>query len=94
MKNRANHSSVPMGTVPITNPRFFIVSTMIPVAIQTANWSRPNVPIPMIFPIIKCMGFTTDTMISMIRELFSSATPCATMLPYRIKAMYRTNSSR
>ena len=41
----------------------------------------PTKPIPIIFPIIKSKGLTDEIMISMIRFVFSSITPCMTIAP-------------
>ncbi len=58
------------------------------------NCNSPSNPMPTILPVMSSIGLTVDTMISMILLLFSSATPVAIMFPYRIRAMYRTNSRK
>ena len=41
----------------------------------------PTKPIPIILPIIKSKGLTDEIIISMIRFVFSSITPCMTIPP-------------
>ena len=48
---------------------------------QMSNWVRATEAIPMILPIISWKGFTEDTMSSSTLLLFSSMTPCITIVP-------------
>ena len=50
-------------------------------ATQIANCMRLKAPIPKIFPAMSSVGLTLAIITSIIRELFSSATPEATMFP-------------
>ena len=48
---------------------------------QSNNWVMPTSATPIILPIMSSKGRTLDTMISMMRLVFSSITPCMTIPP-------------
>ena len=48
---------------------------------QINSWVMPTRAMPMILPIISWKGRTLDTIISIMRFVFSSITPCITIAP-------------
>ncbi len=67
-------------------------SPMPPISSTGRSWVNPASPMPTTLPNISSVGRAALIMISMIRELFSSTTPCATHRPYTITAMYITSA--
>ena len=56
-------------------------SMIVPRMVQSNNWVMPTSATPIILPIMSSKGRTLDTMISMMRLVFSSITPCMTIPP-------------
>ena len=54
---------------------------------QMANCTNPTRATPIILPIISWKGLTLETIISTMRLVFSSVTPCITMPPYDMTNM-------